>query len=83
MYIKIDELKQDTILGKTGMRTVFVIEWKNAKNIRHHSMYSDEDEVLLMPGTQFKVVGQYQPSENIHMIQVKETKPLFPLRDSI
>ncbi|CAF3462711.1 unnamed protein product [Rotaria sp. Silwood2] len=80
---RIDVLEQETILGKTGMRTIFTIECKDAKNIRHHSMYADEDEILLLPATQFEVICQYHPSEDLHMIQLKETEPSYPLRDPV
>ncbi|CAF2118494.1 unnamed protein product [Rotaria magnacalcarata] len=80
---RIDALEQETILGKTGMRTIFTIECKNAKNIRHHSMYPDKDEILLLPASQFEVIRQNHPSEDVHMIQLKETEPLYPLRDPI
>ncbi|CAF3273765.1 unnamed protein product [Rotaria sp. Silwood2] len=80
---RIDVLEQETILGKTGMRTIFTIECKDAKNIRHHSMYADEDEILLLPATQFEVICQYHPSEDLHMIQLKETETSYPLRDPV
>jgi hypothetical protein len=42
------------------------------KNIRQHSYYESENEVLLLVGTQFQVIGQYAPSSDIHVIQLKE-----------
>lgn len=80
---RIDVLEGETILGKTGIRSIFAIECKNAKSIRDHSMYPDEDEILLLPATQFKVVGQYRPSADVFMIQLKEIEQLYPLRDPI
>ncbi|CAF3193931.1 unnamed protein product, partial [Rotaria sp. Silwood2] len=80
---RIDVLEQETIFGKIGMRTIFTIESKNVKNIRRHSMYPDEDEILLLPATQVEVICQYHPSEDVHMIQLKETEPLYPLQDPV
>jgi len=48
-----------------------------------YSMYSAENEVLLMPATQLEVIGQYQPCADVYMIQLKETEPLYPLRSSV
>jgi hypothetical protein len=79
----IDVLEKEEFLGKTGARTLFVIECKSAKDIQRHSMYPNENEVLLMPATQFEVIGQYQSSSDVHMIQLKETEPLYPLRDPV
>lgn len=79
----INVLDKEEFLGKNGMRTLFTIEGKNAKDIQRHSMYPEENEVLFMPATQFEVIGQYQPSSDVHMIQLKETEPIYPLRDSI
>jgi hypothetical protein len=80
---RIDVLESEEFLGKTGLRTLFAIECKSAKDIRRHSMFSNENEVLLMPATQFEVIGQYQPCADVHMIQLKETEPLYPLRDPV
>ncbi|CAF2856508.1 unnamed protein product [Rotaria sp. Silwood2] len=71
---------EEKILGKTDMPTLFAIECKSAKDIRLRSMYFDENEILSLPAAQFKVVGQYQPSEHVCMMQLKE---LFPLQHSI
>ena len=79
----IDVLDNEGFLGKTGIRTLFTIECKNAKNIRDHSMFADENEVLLMPATQLEVVSRYHPSSDVHIVQLKETEPLFPLRDPV
>jgi hypothetical protein len=79
----IDVLEREEFLGKTGTRTLFTIECKNAKNIRYHSMFADENEVLLMPATQLEVVGRYHPSSDVHIVQLKETEPLYPLRDPV
>jgi hypothetical protein len=79
----IDVLEKEEFLGKIGKRTLFTIECKSAKDIRRHSMYPNENEVLLMPATQFEVIGQYQPSSDVRMIQLKETEPMYPLRDPV
>ena len=80
---KIDILDNEEFLGKTGTRTLFTIECKSAKDIRRHSIFSNENEVLLMLATQLEVIGQYQPCTDVFIIQLKETKPLYPLRGPV
>ncbi|CAF5198751.1 unnamed protein product, partial [Rotaria magnacalcarata] len=45
---------------------------------RNHSYFPAEDEVLLMAATQFKVMGCLNQG-NLHIIQLEETTPPFPL----
>jgi hypothetical protein len=33
----------------------------------------------LMPGSYFEVVGQLNPAKDLHIIQLKEIQPPFPL----
>ncbi|CAF2666511.1 unnamed protein product [Rotaria sp. Silwood2] len=49
-----------------------------ARDIRQHSYYPVEDEVLLMAVTQFKVVGCLDQG-NLHIVQLEESRPPFPL----
>ena len=77
----IQVLKKPQFLGRTGLRTVFAIECKKYSTSFDVSQY--ENEILLMPATQLEVIGQYHPSPDVYMIQMKETESLFPLRDSI
>lgn len=72
-------LDSDLFLGKTEMRTIFTIECDTGKDIRKHSYFPNEDEVLLLAATQFKVVGTLKPAPGLHMIQLKEVQPPFPL----
>lgn len=83
--IKVLELEQ--FLGKTGKRTMFTIECWTGKLIREHSMIKKEDEVLLLPGSQFKVVGTLDVGHGLHMIQIQEIDSSYsfsePLNTSI
>ena len=60
-------LKSDQFLGKTGLRTLFHIECLTGKDIRHHSYYGQEEEILLLRVT------------DLHVIQLKEIPSDFPL----
>ena len=45
-----------------------------------HSYFKDtEHEMILMPGSYFEVIGQLNPAKDLHIIQLKEIKPPFPL----
>ena len=73
-------LENDQFLGKHGLRTIFLIECQNGKSVVSHSYFKDsEQEIILMPGSYFEVVGQLNPAEDLHIIQVKEIQPPFAL----
>jgi hypothetical protein len=71
-------LQSDLFLGKTGARTIFNIQCESARDIRHHSYYPVEDEVLLLAATQFEVISCLDQGD-LHIIQLKETRPPHPL----
>jgi hypothetical protein len=75
----INVLQSELFLGKTGTRTMFNIDCDSGKDIREHSYYQSEDEILLLAATQFKVIGCLDIGNGFHQIQLKETKPPFPL----
>lgn len=72
-------LENDQFLGKNGVRTLFTIECHSGKDIRKYSFYRDEDEILLLPGRQFKVVSCLDSGNNLYMVHLKEIEPPFPL----
>ena len=76
-------LQSESFLGKTGMRTMFNIECYSAKDIRRHSYYPNEDEILLPAATQLLVLSSLNAGNGLHTIQLKETQPLFPLAPPI
>ncbi|CAF1325205.1 unnamed protein product [Adineta steineri] len=72
-------LENEQFFGKTGERTMFTIECDSGKDISRHSYYQKEKEVLLLPARRFVVVSCLQPAPGLHMIQLKETKPVITL----
>ncbi|CAF2731756.1 unnamed protein product [Rotaria sp. Silwood2] len=74
----VDVLESKSFLGKTDDRTMFNLQCQSAKDIRKHSYYPAEHEVLLIAATQFKVVGCLNQGK-LHIIQLEETRPPFPL----
>ncbi|CAF3395751.1 unnamed protein product [Rotaria sp. Silwood2] len=77
--VSIETLQNERFFGREGIRTFFSIECESGKNIRSHSFYGEEDEVLLLPARQFEVIGCLNQGNGLQMIQLKETKPKFPL----
>ncbi|CAF1145477.1 unnamed protein product [Rotaria sordida] len=71
-------LNSKSFLGTTGDRTMFTLQCQSARDIRKYSYFPAEDEVLLMAGTQFKVVSCLNQGD-LHIIQLEETRPPFPL----
>ncbi|CAF1264646.1 unnamed protein product [Adineta ricciae] len=68
-----DVLEQ--FIGRTGVRTIFMVECLNGKNIRNHSVYENENEILLMPGTYLLVRSKWSPVDGLHMIHLEEVIP--------
>ncbi|CAF1612951.1 unnamed protein product [Rotaria magnacalcarata] len=64
---------------QTGEQTIFVIQCINGRDIRQHSFFQSEYEILLLAGAQLRVVATFKPSENVNIIQLEETKPPFAL----
>jgi hypothetical protein len=60
-------------LGTTVSRTIFATECKSGKDIRNHSFYPTEDEILILPATEFKVLDFVDHGQGLHMIHLKET----------
>ncbi|CAF1101810.1 unnamed protein product [Adineta steineri] len=78
----ISVLESESFLGQEGKRTLFSIKCFNGKKIRQHSSFEDEDEILLLPGSQFIVESHLQPSKKdpeLIIIQLKQVKPPFSL----
>lgn len=72
----IDILESNTLMGKTGVRTIFSIECLDGKSVVNHSYFKKkEDEVILMPGSYFKVIGQLNPAPELHIIQLRQISP--------
>ena len=77
--LSVKVLQSDQFLGKTGGRTMFAINCSSGKNIKKHSYFETEDEILLPAARQFKVTGCLDHGNGLHMIQLEETDPKFPL----
>jgi hypothetical protein len=78
-----DVLENEQFLGSTGTRTFFTIECTSGKDIRQHSYFQNENEILLPPGRQFQVVGCLNQSGGLYMLQLKEIEPPYPLLEPV
>ncbi|CAF1187281.1 unnamed protein product [Rotaria sordida] len=72
-------LESDLYLGTTGERTLLSIEVLNGRNIRAHSHFPGEDEILLLPGTLIEVKSLLNPAPDLHIIHLRQLVPEKPL----
>lgn len=72
-------LHNEQFLGSQKTRTLFTIECASGKDIRHHSYFKNEDEILLPPARQFKVVSCLNQPGDLYLIQLQEIEPPYPL----
>jgi len=66
-------------VGRSGVRTLFMIDCINGKSIQSHSHYKKENEIILMPGTYLRVIDKWSPADDLYMIRLQEETPPFPV----
>ncbi len=54
---------------------MIIIDSYSGKNIRRHSFFETENEVLLLPARHFEVISSLTPTPNFHIIQLREIEP--------
>ena len=62
-------------LTPSGIRVLFIIECFKGKYIGPHSFNKNDQEVLLLPATQFRVVRCDYRRDDVHKIYMKEVEP--------
>ena len=72
-------LNNNMYFGDQGPRTLFSIDTINGRMIRDHSHFANEDEIILLPGTQMIVKSQLNPAPDLHIIHLKQLVPKKPL----
>lgn len=70
-------LESSDYLGKSGPRTLFSIESTSGKDIRAHSSFENDEEILLPPGLYFQVMDCQNPTDDLYIIQIQEIPPPF------
>ncbi|CAF3356614.1 unnamed protein product [Rotaria socialis] len=71
----------DDLLNKCAVYTMFEIECINGKSIRDYSEDPNENEVLLMPGTRFRVMKKEDlkyGSRKVYLKEVESQSQLLP-----
>ena len=58
---------------------MFSIETSSGKQIRSHSYFQHEDEILLPPGTYLQVISQLKSDDGLHIVHLQEVTPPFEL----
>lgn len=72
-------LESNLYLGKNGVRTLFSIEVFNGRNVRDHSHFTTEEEILLLPGTYFEVKSRLNPASDLYIVHLQQKRPPFDL----
>jgi len=69
----LETLTNPMFLGKSGVRTVFNITVTGGVDIERYSdITPSEAEVLLYPGTKFRVVGSMDMGSSLFMVQLQQ-----------
>ena len=71
----LDLMQSDQFLGKSGDRTMFIIQCMDGKSIHKYSQFADENEVLLLPCSYFEVLGSADQGNGLHTIHIKQIQP--------
>ncbi|CAF4006895.1 unnamed protein product [Rotaria sp. Silwood1] len=77
-----DVLGNEAFLGSSGSRILFAIECQSGKDIREHSYFRTENEILLPAARELKVKAILQQPGGLSLIQLKEIQPKYPLLES-
>ena len=70
--LTMDVLNNEQFLGSEGARTLFTIESSSGKDIRKHSTFQNEDEVLLPAARQFEVLSCMPQGGGLNIVQLRE-----------
>lgn len=68
----VETLQLELFLEEEGTRTRFTIDCHSGRCIKNHSYYRREEEILLLPATQFKVTSTLDLGHELHEVQLKE-----------
>jgi hypothetical protein len=79
---KQDVLKHEAFMGPSGERTMFTIECQTGKDIRNHSYFKNESEVLLPAAREFQVESVFPQADGLCLIHLKEVQPKYPLLET-
>lgn len=72
--------------GQEGPRTIFFIHCESARRIQQHSMFENEEEIILLPGFYFEVKGTNNLGNGLHFVELIEKQPphvILPLPERL
>ena len=78
---RFETLSDPQFLGTTGERTIFTIKTASARDISMFSAMSTEHELLLLPGTSFKIRGVLQDGNELTKVALEEETEAADLID--
>ncbi|CAF3860722.1 unnamed protein product [Rotaria magnacalcarata] len=76
----IEPFKSEQCSDKIETRTLFTIECNTIKDIRKHTYFQSDNSLLILPGTQFKVILSIEQDLNLHLITLQEIQSSFLLQ---
>ena len=62
----------ETNFGRTGQRTLFVIQRDQGKDIRSYSFYPGMVDIFLPLDQRYQVISDYQSTDNLRMVTVSD-----------
>ena len=75
--------EREQFLGSGPLKVLFKIDCTGAVSIEKHSRYENEREVLLRPGTMFKVTKYKLDKHGVHHVYLAEIKPPITLLEPV
>ncbi|CAF4418545.1 unnamed protein product, partial [Rotaria sp. Silwood2] len=78
-----DVFETDHFLEQSGIRTLFIIDSIRGKDIRNHSYFRKENEIILLPATQVEVIRYEQQENNLHVIHLEEIESPYVLLEPV
>jgi hypothetical protein len=76
-------LESQQFIGKTGIRTMFVIQCQSGKDISKHTYFQSEREILIYPATRFVVMSCENKYNGLYIIHLREIPPPYTLLQPI
>ena len=72
-------LECEEFCGTNGPRTIFHIKSEYARDIRNHSYYGYENEILLLPGRYLSIKNHANLGNGLYIIHLEEIDPPYKL----
>ena len=70
--LSLDNFPSTDNLDKSSACTLFTIESHSSKDIRKHSFYPDEDQIIFTSAFEFEVISSLLNDQDQHLIHLKE-----------